>query len=204
MELPSSLVINTIATLCRVYYEETAHLTCVILFLQAVNIMILTTILANLLSTGCAVLLVRRGPTPRLRLLTLVVGLASLSQTAAFLHAQGIWHSGTSVAQMHQLLVGALSLCALHLLSLEIRDRNLTDRKLRLTEYELEVMQSRAVSAPAILRPTAPPSQQMTIDLLNLFTAVNEGRGAAVIAPPPGHSSNLPAVRGSAQMMRKN
>ena len=131
MELPSSLVINTIATLCRVYYEETAHLTCVILFLQAVNIMILTTILANLLSTGCAVLLVRRGPTPRLRLLTLVVGLASLSQTAAFLHAQGIWQSGTSVAQMHQLLVGALSLCALHLLSLEIRDRNLTDRKHR-------------------------------------------------------------------------
>lgn len=168
--------------------------------------MVLTTILANLLSTGCAVLLVRRGPSPRLRLLTMVVGLASLSQTAAFLHAQGIWQIGTGITTLHQLLVGALSLCAIHLLSREIRDRNLTDRKLRLTEHELVVLQNRAQQPVAKVAPPPPPAipeeYRATVGLLSLFSALNENRGLALPSPSPD-VSNLPAVRGPVTYVRR-
>lgn len=99
--------------------------------------MTFTTLLANLLVTGCALLLVRRGPTRRLKLLTLVVGLASFSQTAANLHRYGYWNPGPRTAEIHELLVAALALCAIYLLGQEIYDRNLTDKRLRLAEFDL-------------------------------------------------------------------
>ncbi len=94
-------------------------------------------VIANLIATACALLLVRRGPSPRLRLLTLTVGLMSLAQTTSFLHAQGIWTGGKLyMDSIHHVLVAALSLLAIYLLGTEIYDRNLTDRRLRLAEHE--------------------------------------------------------------------
>lgn len=94
-------------------------------------------VIANLVATACALLLVRRGPSPRLRLLTLTVGLMSLAQTTSFLHAQGIWTGGKLyMDSIHHVLVAALSLLAIYLLGSEIYDRNLTDRRLRLAEHE--------------------------------------------------------------------
>jgi len=99
--------------------------------------MVFTTILANLLATGCALLLVHRGPSRRLKLLAFTVGLMSLSQTAALLHSVGIWSApATQMAQFHELLVAALALQAVYLLGQEMYEQNYKDRKLRLVEFD--------------------------------------------------------------------
>ena len=104
--------------------------------------MILTTVIANLLATGSALLLMRRGPTPRLRLLVLTVGLMSLAQTASYIQAHGAWTPFSGVlADFDHLTVGALSLLAIYLLGQEIYDRRGTDRRLRLAEHALPVPQ---------------------------------------------------------------
>jgi len=98
--------------------------------------MVFPTILANLLATGCALLLVKRGPNRRLKLLSLTVGLISLTQTAALLHSGQTCNSGsTPVVFGHQVLTGVMALVAIGLLGLEIFDRNRTERRLRLAEY---------------------------------------------------------------------
>jgi hypothetical protein len=92
---------------------------------------------ANLLATGCSLLLIKRGPTRRLRLLSLTVGLMALSQSAVLLESAGICATGGPAAtDIHQTLTGALSLLAIYLLGLEIYDRNVTDRRLRLAEFD--------------------------------------------------------------------
>ena len=103
----------------------------------------------NLLASGCAILLIRKGPSRRLKLLTLTVGLMALSQSATLLTMAGAC-DGSSLrpAQFHQTLTGALSLLAMYLLGLEIYDRKLTDRRLRLSEYD-------AMKQPAKLVPDA-------------------------------------------------
>ena len=99
--------------------------------------MISPLITANLLATGSALLLIKRGPTRRLRLLSLTVGLMSLSQSAVLLQSVGFCvDSNTSAVGWHQTLTGALSLLAIYLLGLEIYDRNVTDRRLRLAEFD--------------------------------------------------------------------
>lgn len=95
-----------------------------------------STVLAHLLTTGCALVLLRRGPNRRLRLLTLAVGLMSLSQTITLLQSAGMWTPGVYTNGEHEVLVGALSLLAIHLLGREIYDRNRTDMRLRLVEHE--------------------------------------------------------------------
>lgn len=153
--------------------------------------MMYSAILANLLATGCAILLVRRGPSPRLRQLTLVVGIVSLSQTAALLHAQGIWYLAPQLTTIHQLLAAAFSLCALHLLRREIADRNLTDRRLRLAEYEAVQLNQRIdLPAPKMEIPAPPPAPaspapDMTADLLNLWTAVMAAQPTPATVPVP-------------------
>ncbi|MBV6430321.1 MAG: hypothetical protein IANPNBLG_00430 [Bryobacteraceae bacterium] len=99
--------------------------------------MVFTTILANLLATGCALLLVHRGPSRRLKLLAFTVGLMSLSQTAALLHTVGIWSvPAVGVARLHELLVAGLALQAIYLLGQEVYEQNYKDRKLRLIEFD--------------------------------------------------------------------
>lgn len=97
--------------------------------------MVFPTIAANLSTTGCVLLLLRRGTSRRLKLLTWTVGLMSLAQTAATLHHTGIWSGGSSyVMEAHLTLVACLSLLAIYLLGQEILDRNHTSRKLVSTE----------------------------------------------------------------------
>jgi hypothetical protein len=116
---------------------------------------IIPTIIANLATTGCALLLVRRGPTRRLKTLTLTVGLMSLAQTAGCLHAQGLlMGSAPYLAQVHQLLAASLSLIAIALLAREVFDRGLMDRKLRLAEHEIPITAVKVVRET--LEPAAP------------------------------------------------
>lgn len=105
------------------------------------------TILVNLLATGCAILLIKRGPTKRLKLLTLTVGLMALSQSAALLGTVRACDGTPAISiEAHLSLTGLLSLLAMYLLGLEIYDRNLTDRRLRLSEYE--AMRSPQTNSP--------------------------------------------------------
>lgn len=100
--------------------------------------MVFMTIIANLLATACALLLMRKGPTRRLRLLVLTVGLTSLAQTALCLHGSGIASLSTlPMLPIHQVIVAGLSLFAVYLLGLEVRERNVSERRMRLVEHEL-------------------------------------------------------------------
>jgi hypothetical protein len=113
--------------------------------------MVFTTILANLLATGCAILLVHRGPSRRLKLLAFTVGLMSLSQTAALLHTVGIWSvPAVGVAQLHELLVAGLALQAIYLLGQEVYEQNYKDRKLRLIEFDFMRPLSGKTTAKAV------------------------------------------------------
>jgi hypothetical protein len=142
---------------------------------------ILPAIIASLCATGCSLLLVRRGPSPRLRYLTLTVGLMSFAQTANLLHIQGVWTGGSLyVVHVHQSLVAGLSLLAMYLLGVEIYDRNFTDRRLRLAEHELLMangMQSTEV------QPFQPPQQAeepQPFGLIALAGHVGFSRGLAM------------------------
>lgn len=122
-------------------------------------------VIANMTATGCSLLLLRRGPSRRLRLLTLDVGLMTLAQNSYVLFANGIWTGGSFYTQhLHHLLVTALSLLAIYILRMEACDRNYTDRKLRLLEHELAQQAQQALlpepkPAPAARRlPAATPS----------------------------------------------
>ncbi len=93
--------------------------------------MIFSTIAANLATTGCGLLLIQRGPSRRLRLLTLSVGLMSLTQTAAclqFYSPGSLSDSSALFPQGHQSLVACLSMLCIYLLGTEIWNRNFANR----------------------------------------------------------------------------
>jgi hypothetical protein len=100
--------------------------------------MIFTTIVANLLVTLAALLLIKRRPSRRLRILTLIVGLMSLAQTASYIdmHERGHWRLIQNLG-VHQALVAGLSIAAIYLLGLEVHDRRVMERQVRLMEHEL-------------------------------------------------------------------
>src|SRR6185295_7772075 len=120
-------------------------------------------VIVNLLATGSSIVLLRNGPTRRLRLLSLTVGIMSMSQLSSFLYATGYWKAiGFPAASAHQMIVGLMSLYAVYLILQEIRDRNVTDRRLRLVEYEVpdgiasgKVAQGSAVPAAPVVAPEA-------------------------------------------------
>ena len=105
----------------------------------------LLTILASLLVTGSALLLIKRGANRRLKLLALTVGLMSLTQIVVLLQATR--HSRSRIVEAYQLLVASLSLTAVYLLGLEIRDRRRADRQLRLLEQDLPYASMRTLSS---------------------------------------------------------
>ena len=91
---------------------------------------------AYLLSVICSMLVAKRSSNWRIRLLALTVGLLPLCQAVVLLGRHQIWLS-TEVAEMAEsmeLLVGALSLTAIHLLNKENADRRNTDAILRVAE----------------------------------------------------------------------
>jgi hypothetical protein len=101
-------------------------------------------VVAHLLTTFTALLLLRRGANWRFRLLTLIVGLMALSQTIILLGSKGVWLIPTKyyAADMIELVVAASCLAAVYFLRNEIRDRRRTDTRLRLAESEVSVFDS--------------------------------------------------------------
>ncbi|MFN0105057.1 MAG: hypothetical protein ACKV2U_23605 [Bryobacteraceae bacterium] len=102
-------------------------------------------IMANGLTLAWALKLLGRHPNRRLRHLVLTVSIVSISQTVAFLcHLQG--QSLLQAASVLQQCVTSMgTMAAVYLLWVEIRDRNRTDRMLRLAEHENQVRQGRDV-----------------------------------------------------------
>ena len=103
-----------------------------------VSSLLVSIILASLLAVGSSLLLIRRGPTQRLRQLTLTVGLISLAQTAELL--QSLWTRPQWVTEANgtsKVLMAALSLMAIYILKNEIRDRNATKRQIRILEHAI-------------------------------------------------------------------
>lgn len=91
---------------------------------------------ANGLTLAWAVRLLGRRPNRRLRLLVLTVSIVSISQTVAFAcHTQG-QSMMQAAAVLQQCVTSMGTLAAVYLLWVEMRDRNRTDRLLRLAEYE--------------------------------------------------------------------
>ena len=107
-----------------------------------------STILANVLTTGFAFLLLGKHPNRRLRYLVLTVGIFSVSQTAALfgmLQAEGLWQA---VGKFQHFVMALTGMVFVYILWREISDRNKTDRMLRLAEHENQVMQSRLERKP--------------------------------------------------------
>ena|ERR1700722_12408862 len=93
-------------------------------------------LLAYLLSVFCSLVLARRSSNWRIRLLALTIGMLPLCQAVILLGRHQVWLSTevAEVAESLELLVGALSLTAIHLLNKENGDRRNTDVLLRVTE----------------------------------------------------------------------
>jgi hypothetical protein len=91
---------------------------------------------AYLLSIVCALVLSKRSSNWRIRLLALTIGLLPLCQAVILLGRHQIWLSTevAEIAESMELLVGALSLTAIHLLNKENSDRRHTDVRLRVVE----------------------------------------------------------------------
>lgn len=93
-------------------------------------------LLAYLLSVFCSLVLAKRSSNWRIRLLAFTIGLLPLCQAVILLGRHQIWLTTevAEVAESLELLVGALSLTAIHLLNKENGDRRNTDVLLRVTE----------------------------------------------------------------------
>ncbi len=91
---------------------------------------------AYLLSVVCSLILAKRSSNWRIRLLALTIGLLPLCQAVILLGRHQIWLTTelAEIAESMELLVGALSLTAIHLLNKENSDRRHTDVRLRVVE----------------------------------------------------------------------
>ncbi len=148
-----------------------------------------STVLANSLVIGCSLLLMRRGPTRRLRQFTLAVGVMSLAQAIANLHLEGIWlaYDPVEVVGIQQKVTAAFLLLLIYLLGREIYDRKYTDSRLRLVEHEVLVagaLEDQAAN-PDTRNPldtkrfhgSAPVREEQSGDLIALTEAVGLSRG---------------------------
>ena len=91
---------------------------------------------AYLLTVICSLVVANRSSNWRIRLLALTVGMLPLCQAVVILGRHQIWLSteAAEMAESLELLVGALSLLAIHLLNKENTDRRSTDGRLRVAE----------------------------------------------------------------------
>lgn len=123
-------------------------------------------VIAYSIATGCSLLLSRRGP-QRLRLLSLVVGLMSLTRAVSLLQREGylpVAADGT-IAGVHECLVALLCICAIYLLGSEIFERKLMDLKLDLMQREFDtrslVMGGTMLSLSALFKPRRVPDPNL-------------------------------------------
>jgi hypothetical protein len=107
-----------------------------------------STILANVLTTGFALVLLRRHPNRRLRYLVLMVGMVSFTQTAALFGMLNVRGLSEAIGHFHYFITAMAGMSFIYVLWREISDRNRTDRMLRLAEHENQVMQSRLERKP--------------------------------------------------------
>jgi len=93
-------------------------------------------LVAYLLTAVCAIQMLRRPASTRIRFLTCVVGLLPLFHAVLLLLDHGVPAETVigRAAELVELFVSSLCLTAIHLLNKESRDRNVTDAKLRLVE----------------------------------------------------------------------
>lgn len=103
------------------------------------SLAILASVAAYLLTSVCAITLVRRrSPNRHLRLLTVVIGLLPLVQVLTLLRdrALGDLVLFRQAAENIDLVMAYLCLFAIYLIDRESRDRRRTDMQLRLAEQE--------------------------------------------------------------------
>jgi hypothetical protein len=95
-----------------------------------------SSLFAFVLSVFCSLLVAKRSSNRRIRLLAFTVGLLPLCQAVVLLGRHHIWLTiqVAETAESLELLVGALSLAAIHLLNKENGDRRSTDARLRVAE----------------------------------------------------------------------
>lgn len=104
---------------------------------------IISSVLAYVITSICAVVIMRRRFTSkRLLWLTIVIGAMPLLQAMAILNQRGIhvFEIGNQIPDFVDLFVSLLCLWAVHLINVESRDRTRTDVKLRLVESEVQPM----------------------------------------------------------------
>ncbi|MBL8216770.1 MAG: hypothetical protein JNK87_38980 [Bryobacterales bacterium] len=100
---------------------------------------ILSSVVAYLLTSACAILLVRRRFTnPRLRGLTMVIGMMPFLQAVSLLSERGVGFLGlrNEIGDLVDLFVSLLCLWSIHLLDEESRDRRSVDLRMRLMESD--------------------------------------------------------------------
>jgi hypothetical protein len=93
-------------------------------------------VFAYLITTVCAIALMRRSSNRLIRFLSFSIGLPPLCQTVIILGSHGMWITPVigHAAELLELPASALSLAALYLLNKENSDRRNTDSRLRVAE----------------------------------------------------------------------
>ena len=99
--------------------------------------------LVNSVAAAAATLLLHRISSRRIRYLVLIMGVLAFSQTSSLvvIFQNDAW--SRSIWSGQQMVVTLATVSGLYLLFREMTDRNRTDRILRLTEHENQVMQGR-------------------------------------------------------------
>ena len=107
------------------------------------NWIALFNVLVNISATGAALVLLNRISNRRIRCLVLIMGMVAFSQTFSFIliFENEIWSH--MIWGCQRMVATCGSAAGLYYLFREMTDRNRTDRILRLTEHENQVMQSR-------------------------------------------------------------
>jgi hypothetical protein len=111
---------------------------------------ILSSVVAYLLTSACAILLVRRRfSNPRLRGLTMVIGMMPFMQAVSLLSERGVAFLGyrNEISDLVDLFVSLLCLWSIHLLDEESRDRHTVDVRMRLMESETRRQEPRKTPA---------------------------------------------------------
>jgi len=119
--------------------------------MQGLTPAIASSVIAYLLTSACAFLLVRRRfNNKRLRLLTMVIGMMPFLQAMMLLSERGVWLLGFSneIPDLIDLFVSMLCLWSIHLLDVESRDRQQMDVKMRLVESEAQTGSKPKLAAP--------------------------------------------------------
>jgi hypothetical protein len=93
-------------------------------------------VFAYLITTACAIILMRRSSNWRIRFLSFSIGLPPLCQSIILLGSHGMWITPVigQAAEFLELPASAMCLAAVYLLNKENSNRKSTDNRLRVAE----------------------------------------------------------------------